>query len=101
MFPRMQGVIYLGVIVTEKFLNVHTSFHRIFDKRAQEHSDDYTVGKWIPQCTLAFGLSDRQIAEAVLTYRRVPLPILTEVKEIGFMEVSPTSCHTLCLCQLD
>ena len=100
-FPGVQGVIYLGVTVTEQLLNVHAAFHQIFKKHAQEQSDYYAVGKWVPHCTLAFGLSDRQIAEAVSIYRSMPLPILTEVKEIGLMEVSPTSCHTLCAYKLD
>ena len=100
-FPGAQGVIFLGVTVTEHLFNVHAAFHKIFKKHAQEQSEYYAVEKWVPQCTLAFGLSERQIAEAVPICRRIPLPISAEVKEIGLMEVSPTSCHTMCVYKLD
>ena len=100
-FPGAQGVIFLGVTVTEHLLDVHAAFHKIFKKHAQEQSEYYAVEKWVPHCTLGFGLSERQIAEAVLTCRSVPSPISAEVKEIGLAEVSPTSCHTLCVYKLD
>ena len=100
-FPGVQGVLFLGVTVTEHLLDVHEAFHKIFHKifktHAQEKSEYYAVAKWIPHCTLAFGLSERRIAEAVSICRGIPLPISVEVKKIGLMKVSPTSCHILCL----
>lgn len=100
-FHGVQGVIFLGVTVTEHLLDVHAAFHQIFKKHAQEQSDYYAVGKWVPHCTLAFSLSERQIAKAVAICRGIPLPITAGVKEIGLAEVSPTSCQTLCLYRLD
>ena len=100
-FPGAEGVIFLGVTVTNHLLDIHAAFHKLCEKHAQEQFEHYAVRKWVPHCTLAFGLSERQIAEAVPICRGMPLPILTEVKEIGLMDVSPTSCHTLCLYELD
>ena len=100
-FPGMEGVIFLGVTVTEHLLNVHAAFHKVFNTYAQEQSEHYVVGNWVPHCTLAFGLSEPQIAEAVSICRSMPLPISAEVQEIGLTEVSPTSCHTLCVYRLD
>ena len=94
-FPGAQGVIFLGITVIEHLLDVHAGFHQIFKAHAHEQSEYYAVGRWVPHCTLAFGLSERQIAEAVSICRGISLPIPAEVKEIGLMEVSPTSCHTL------
>ena len=99
-FPGAEGVIFLGVTVTEHLLDVHATFHKVFKTHAQEQFEHYAVGKWVPHCTLAFGLSERQIAEAVSICRRIPLPVSTEVKEIGLTEVSPNSCQTLCLRKL-
>ena len=100
-FPGAEGVIFLGVTVTEHLLDVHAAFHKIFKTHAQVQSEHYAVGKWVPHCTLAFGLSEREIAEVVPICRDIPLPISAEVKAIGLMDVSPTSCHTLCLYKLD
>ena len=94
-FSTSEGVVFLGVTVTEQLLNVHTRFHEIFKKYAQEQREYYTVGRWVPHCTLAFGLSEEQIVEAVTICRQITLPILAEVKEIGVVKVSPTSCQTL------
>ena len=99
-FSTSEGVVFLGVTVTEQLLNVHARFHEIFKKHAQEQREYYTVGNWTPHCTLAFGLSEHEIAEAVKICRQVALPISTKVKEIGVVKVSPTSCQTLYSCDL-
>ena len=94
-FSTSEGVVYLGATATAQLLNLHTAFHEIFKKYAKEQREYYTVGQWVPHCTLAFGLSEEQIAEAVTVCRRMDLPVSTEVKEIGVVEVSPTGCQTL------
>ena len=99
-FFTSEGVVYLGVTVTEQLLNVHARFHEIFKKHAQEQREYYAVGQWVPHCTLAFGLSEPQIVEAVTVCRRIVLPSSMEVSEIGVVEVSPTSCQTLFSCSL-
>ena len=91
---------FLGVTVTEQLLNVHARFHKIFQKHAQEQRGYYAVGRWTPHCTLAFGLLEDQIIEAVTVCRRIDLPISAEVEEIGVVKVSPTSCQTLFSCGL-
>ena len=97
-FSTSEGVVFLGVTVTKELLSVHAAFHEIFKKHAQDQRDYYTVGCWVPHCTLAFGLSEDQIVEAVTVCRQIDLPISAEVKEIGVVKVSPTSCQTLFLC---
>ena len=94
-FSTSEGVIYLGATVTEQLLDIHERFHKIFKKYAQEQREYYTVGRWVPHCTLAFGLSEHQIAEAVTVCRQISLPVSTEVKQIGVVEISPMDCQTL------
>ena len=95
-FSTSEGVVYLGVTVTEQLLNVHARFHEIFKKHAREQREYYAVGRWVPHCTLAFGLSEERIVEAVTVCRKIALPTSMKVREIGVVEVSPTSCQTLC-----
>lgn len=94
-FSTSEGVVYLGVTVSAQLLKVHTTFHKIFKKYAKEQREYYTVGQWVPHCTLAFGLSEEQIAEAVTVCRQIDLPVSTEVKEIGVVEVFNTGCQML------
>ena len=99
-FSTSEGVVYLGATATAQLLNVHTKFHEIFKKYAKEQREYYTVGRWVPHCTLAFGLSEHQIAEAVTVCRQIDLPTSTEINEMGLMEVSPTGCQALDVCNL-
>ena len=99
-FSTSEGVVFLGVTVTEELLRVHAAFHEILKKYAENQREYYTVGRWVPHCTLAFGLSEDQIVEAVTVCRRIILPTSTEVREIGVVEVSSTSCQTLFSCSL-
>ena len=94
-FSTSEGVVYLGATATAQLLNVHTAFHEIFKKHAKEQREYYTVGQWVPHCTLAFGLSENQIAEVVTICRQIELPVSTEVTGIGLVEVSATGCQTL------
>ena len=64
-FSTSEGVVYWGATATKQLLDLHTKFHEIFKKYAKEQREYYTVGQWVPHCTLAFGLSEGQIAEAV------------------------------------
>lgn len=100
-FATSEGVIFLGVTVTEQLLNIHSAFHGFFEKHAQEQREYYAVGMWVPHCTIAFGLSERQIAEAVTVCRQISLPISAEVTGVGLVEVSPTSYHTVYLYKLE
>lgn len=94
-FSTAEGVVFLGVTVTEALLSVHAAFHKIFQKHAGEQREYYTVGQWVPHCTLAFGLSETQIVEAVTVCRRIVLPTSTKVSEIGVVKVSPINCRML------
>lgn len=94
-FSTSEGVVYLGATVTAQLLNLHTAFHEIFKKYAKEQREYYTAEQWVPHCTLAFGLSEHQIAEAVTVCRQIDLPVSTEVKEMGVVNVSPVGCQTL------
>jgi len=96
-FSTSEGFVYWGATATSQLLNLHAAFHEIFKKYAKEQREYYTVGQWVPHCTLAFGLSEDQITKAVNVCRQMDLPVSTEVKEIGLMEVSPTGCQTLFL----
>ena len=94
-FSTSEGVVYWGATATAQLINLHTAFHEIFKKYAKEQREYYTVGQWVPHCTLAFGLSEDEIVKTVNVCRQMDLPVSTEIEEIGLVEVSPTGCRTL------
>lgn len=95
LFPSSEGVIFLGVTPTQRLLDVNHDFHQFFGKHAKSQRD-YQVGSWVPHCTLAFGLPDGVVPEAVEVCRRLPLPLRSRIEEIGVAEVSPHSARLLC-----
>ena len=99
-FPTAEGVLFLGVTVTQKLLDLHSEFHRFFRECAIDQWDYYRVEMWVPHCTLAFDLSASKIAEAISVCQQMALPIHARVQEIGVVQVTPAKCHTLCLYHL-
>ena len=98
---KSAGVIFLGVTATKHLLDLHSSFHQFFENHLHEPWEYYSAGKWVPHCTLATGLIKSEIAKTVAAYQNISLPIKAQVREIGLIEISPLSCHTLCAFDLD
>ncbi len=96
LFPLSEGVIFLGVTPTQRLLDVNYYFHQFFGKYAKSQRD-YQIGSWVPHCTLAFGLPDGILSEAIEVCRRMSMPIHSRIEEIGVAEVSPRSARMLCL----
>jgi 2'-5' RNA ligase len=86
-FPRPEGVVYLGAVVTEQLLFVHSEFTRHFAGLMTGVRPYYLPGNWVPHCTLAYGLSITAIPPAVEVCSRCTLPLMTQIKEISLVEV--------------
>ncbi len=99
-FPGEEGVLFLGVTVARSLLDLHAAFHRAFAKYAQQQSEYYTVGNWIPHCTLAYLLSEEETIAALEIAREFALPLLSRTTEIGISEVAPDSCQQIYLVKL-
>jgi 2'-5' RNA ligase len=86
-FPRPEGVVYFGAVVTGQLLSVHGEFTRHFASLMMGIRPYYLPGSWVPHCTLAYGLSVAAIPAAVEVCSRSVLPITAQVKEIGLVEI--------------
>jgi 2'-5' RNA ligase len=85
-FPRPEGVVYFGAVVTEELLSVHCDFRARFAGLATRARAYYLPGNWIPHCTLGYGLSLDAIPSAVRVCSRAMRPITAKVKEVGLVE---------------
>ena len=86
-FPRPEGVVYLGAVVTDQLLSVHREFQNRFANLMTGVRPYYLPGNWIPHCTLAYGLSMEAIPTAIEVCSRVTFPISATVAEISLVEV--------------
>ena len=86
-FPRTEGVVYFGAVVTGQLLSIHGEFTRHFAPLMMGIRPYYLPGSWVPHCTLAYGLSLAAIPAVVEVCSRSILPIIAQVKEIGLLEI--------------
>jgi len=86
-FPRPEGVVFLGAVVTEQLLSVHREFQTRFSGLMSGLRPYYLAGNWVPHCTLAYGLSVDAIPASVEVCSQCAFPLITQVKEIGLVEV--------------
>jgi 2'-5' RNA ligase len=63
-FPR-RGVLYLSVVPTLALLRLHQDIHTALRDSVVAPWDLYSVGAWVPHCTLAQELTRAQIAQGI------------------------------------
>jgi 2'-5' RNA ligase len=63
-FPR-RGVLYLSVVPTLALLRLHEDVHAALRDSVVAPWDLYSVGAWVPHCTLAQELTRAQIAQGI------------------------------------
>lgn len=68
-FPGAESVVFYGVTVTTPLLLLHRRFHGLFTSHAIDWSPYYEPGRWVPHCTLAYGLSPEMVPAAVAVLR--------------------------------
>jgi 2'-5' RNA ligase len=95
LFTRPEGVLFLGVTVTESLLALHRRFNHIITPHTSTLRSYYCVGQWVPHCTLAFGLERDELLIAAGACLSLELPLYATVQEIGISDVSPDSCRPL------
>ena len=100
LFSTAEGVLFFGVTVSRALLELHAEYSRIFGRHARQSSAYYRLGAWVPHVTLAMGLTEGQIGEALAIARRVPLPLLGSVPEMSLVRVPDGPVETVGLFQL-
>ena len=63
-FPR-RGVLYLSVVPTLALLRLHEDVHAALRDSVVAPWDLYSVGAWVPHCTLAQELTRAQIGQGI------------------------------------
>jgi 2'-5' RNA ligase len=85
-FPR-RGVLYLSVVPTLALLRLHEDVHAALRDSVVAPSDLYSVGAWVPHCTLAQGLTRAQIAQAIDLLHDQPI-ITAHVSSAGILDTT-------------
>jgi 2'-5' RNA ligase len=85
-FPR-RGVLYLGVVPTLSLLRLHEDVHAALHDSMVAPRDLYSVGAWVPHCTLAQDLTRAQIARGIDLLHDQPI-ITAHVSGAGVLDTT-------------
>jgi 2'-5' RNA ligase len=85
-FPR-RGVLYLSVVPTLALLRLHEEVHAALRDSLVAPWDLYSVGAWVPHCTLAQELTRAQIAEGIDLLHDQPI-ITAHVGSAGILDTA-------------
>lgn len=96
-FPTDEGVVFLAPVVTRELLSLHAAFHARLDQLHLASLDYYTVGRWVPHCTMAWQLTPDHLLKTLDICRQSPawdtsLRTVT-VTELALVESPPVYQH--------
>ena len=85
-FPR-PGVLYLSVVPTLALLRLHEEVHAALRDAMVAPRDGYSVGAWVPHCTLAHDLTRAQLARGIdLLHGQAP--VTAHVSDAGLLDTT-------------
>jgi 2'-5' RNA ligase len=85
-FPG-RGVLYLSVVPTIALLRLHEDVHAALHASLVAPWELYSVGAWMPHCTLAQGLTRAQIARGIDLLHDQPI-IPAHVSSAGILDTT-------------
>jgi 2'-5' RNA ligase len=85
-FPR-PGVLYLSVVPTLALLRLHEDVHAALRDSVVAPWDLYSVGAWVPHCTLAQELTRAQIGQGIDLLHDQPI-ITAHVSSAGILDTT-------------
>jgi hypothetical protein len=88
-FPTAEGVVFLAPTLTHQLARLHHGFHQQLAQRALMADRYYQVDQWVPHCTIATGLTPRQIATAIQVLAQEFRPLQVQCTAIGVITYRP------------
>ena len=85
-FPR-RGVLYLSVVPTLALLRLHEDVHVTLRDSVVAPWDLYSVGAWVPHCTLAQELTRAQIAQGIDLLHDQPI-VTAHISSAGILDTA-------------
>lgn len=89
-FPGEEGVMFLAPAPTEGLLKMQTLYHNLTEEWSHLVWPYYRLGGvWFPHCTLAMGLKDPEMPQALSVARAGFTGIDIIVESVGVVQYSP------------
>jgi 2'-5' RNA ligase len=81
-FIQAEGVVYLGVTVTQALLDLHSQIWHLSQAHMDGISHYYVPGIWVPHITLGYDLLLEQVGQVMNTLLKAPLPVSGMANEL-------------------
>ncbi|GGE67156.1 2'-5' RNA ligase family protein [Priestia taiwanensis] len=82
------GTLFLAPTVTIELLNMHTSYHSVCRSFADIEHSLYNPQNWVPHCTLANNLTQRELKDAFAYCSEQFSPIEVTITSIGLVHTT-------------
>ncbi len=94
LFPTNEPVVYLGVVMTDRLLQLHKEVHALLAQETMGAWPYYLAGSWVAHVTLARGVARDQLGAAVqLVAGQVRLPFEVNAESLALAEITPTTAR--------
>lgn len=88
-FPAGAVFVFLAPTVNLQLLDRHAYIHRLIEDIGTSSLANDAPGYWIPRCILAPGIGPELAARSIAFGLNIPLPLHSQVEEIGIVECWP------------
>lgn len=90
-FFHPETVLFLAIAITPQLLDFHAEIHKNLQHLAGKSWELYQPGNWVPHCTLAMNLKQKELHQALTVCSKLDLPMRLHVTRIGAVEFLPIS----------
>ncbi len=88
-FFHPETVLFLSISVTPQLLDFHAEIQQSLQHLAGKPWELYQPGNWVPHCTLAMNLKQKELHQALALCRKLDLPMRLHAARIGAVEFLP------------
>jgi 2'-5' RNA ligase len=82
------GVLFLCPVVSPRFFLMHSSVIKLLNPLVAGLKDTCRPNRFVPHCTIAYGLDKENLSRAVALFSNKALPIVGSFSKIGLFDLS-------------
>jgi len=82
------GVLFLCPVVSPRFFLLHSSIIKMLSPAVQGLKETCRPNRFVPHCTIAYGLDKENLSKAVALFSNKALPIVGQFSRIGLFDLA-------------
>lgn len=86
-FCTADGVLFLVPVLSPRLFLLHSTVHKLLSSLASGVKESCRPNRFVPHCTIAYGLDKDSLAKAVALFSNKALPILGTFERIGLVDL--------------